>query len=151
MNPIILYYSRSGKTEKLARRISDDLKCEMLIVEPEKAYGNYLSAVIRVIREKSKQPPPGFITGIPDLASYDVVFLGFPIWASDMPVFFAEFVNQCDLQGKTIIPFATFGRTDISCAANTLARICKGAEIKLPFNYGMSKKDDYNNWIGDLQ
>ena len=151
MSSIILYYSRSGNTERLAQRISNDLNCDMLKIEPEEAYGNYIASCFRVIKENSKKIPPKFITEIPDLSSYDVVLLGFPIWAQDLPVFVSEFVNQCDVQGKTVIPFATFGGTGISWTTKTLERVCKGAEIKLPFNHGMFQKDNYDKWISAIR
>lgn len=151
MKPIILYYSRSGNAEKLAQQIKSDLNCDMLKIVPEKAYGNYFASILRVIKEKVSKVSPKFITDIPSLASYDVILLGFPIWAQDLPSFVAEFVRQCDLQGKTVIPFATFGGTGINRAIKTLESVCKGAEIKLPFNYGMSKKDNYDEWISAIR
>ena len=151
MNPIILYYSRSGNTQKLAQRISEDLNCNLLKIEPEEAYGNYVASCLRVIKEKSNDVPPKFITAIPDLTSYDVVMLGFPIWAQNPPVFVSEFIAQCDLREKTVVPFATFGMTGVNWTMKTLERVCTGAEIKMPFNYGLVKKDHYDKWIHSVR
>ena len=151
MKSIILYYSRSGNTEKLAKRIKEDLQCDILKIIPEEAYGNYIASCLRVMGENRRKEKPKFVTEIPNLDTYDVILLGYPIWASDMPVFVSEFTSQCNLSGKKIIPFATFGGNTISGSAKTLQRVCDGAEILLPFNYGMLKKDNYNNWIASIK
>ena len=151
MKSIILYYSRSGNTEKLANKVKQELQCDILKIEPEEAYGNYIASCIRVLGENRRKEKPKFITEIPNLDTYDVILLGYPIWASDMPVFVSEFISQCNLSGKKVIPFATFGANSISGSVKTLQRVCSGAEILLPFNYGMLKKDDYANWINSIK
>ena len=123
----------------------------MLKIVPEEAYGNYIASCLRVMGENRRKEKPKFVTEIPNLDTYDVILLGYPIWASDMPVFVGEFIKQCNLRGKKIIPFATFGGNTISRSTKTLQRICNGAEILLPFNYGMLKKDNYNNWIASIK
>ena len=55
MKAIIIYYSRSGKTEKLVRRIQQEISCDVLKVQPKETYGNYLSSCRRVIRERRGQ------------------------------------------------------------------------------------------------
>lgn len=151
MKAIVLYYSKSGNTEKLAERICKDLDCEKLRIQPEKEYGNYFSAVARVANEKRKHITPAFVTEVPDLTAYDVVLIGYPVWYQDMPEFVIEFIRQCDLSGKTVIPFATFGTTGVKWTLKTLVSIWRGAEIKYPFDYGIVKKDNYNEWIHNIQ
>ena len=50
MNAIILYYSKSGTTEKPAERICKDLRCGKIRIEPEQEYGSYFSAIARVTK-----------------------------------------------------------------------------------------------------
>lgn len=147
MNAIIIFYSRSGNTEKLANRIQKDVGCEAIKIEPEEAYGNYVSSVGRVMGERAKKAAPAFKNPIPDLSQYDVVFVGYPVWAQDIPMFLSDFLSQCDIQGKKVIPFATYGMTSISWTMKSLKANCKGAEILYPYSEGVFKKDDYNEWI----
>lgn len=151
MKAIIIYYSRSGNTEKLAKRIQNDLDCDILKIEPEEAYGNYIASCARATKEKYAPAPPKFITEIPDLREYDVVLLGFPIWVQNLPRFVSDFISKCDLAGKKLIPFATFGMTGLNWTAKTLDRVCIGAERVLPFDYGIFKKDDYDTWLGNVK
>ena len=147
MKAIILYYSKSGTTEKLARRIQGDIHSDILKIEPEEPYGNYVSSLIRVNKERKNKTPVHSVTKIPDLSSYDTVFIGYPIWYMDVPAFVADFISRCSLEGKTVIPFATCGLANISKTLNTLKRVCPKSKIAHPFHYGIAKKDDYEGWI----
>ena len=148
MKPLILYYSRSGNTEKIALQAKADLNCEAIKIVPEDAYGNYISSCLRVSKEKKA---PAFVTPIPDLTGYDVILLGYPIWAQDLPRFVADFVEKCDLTGKTVIPFATYGMSGINWTMKHLTQLCTGAEIKLPFDSGSFKKGNYAEWMKQVQ
>ncbi len=147
MKAIILYYSKSGTTEKLARRIREDISCDMLKIEPEEPYGSYVSSLLRVNQERKKQTPVHAVTEIPELSAYDTVFIGYPIWYMDVPAFVADFISRCNLEGKTVIPFATCGLANISATLDTLRRVCPKSEIVHPFNWGIAKKDRYEEWI----
>ncbi len=151
MKPIIIYYSRSGNTEEIALQAKQDLNCEAIKIVPEEAYGNYISACLRVSKEKKNPVPPAFVTPLPDLAGYDLVLLGYPVWAQDVPRFVADFVEKCDLTGKTVIPFATYGMSGINWTMKHLEKICHGATIKYPFDSGTFKKGDYAAWMEQVR
>ena len=151
MKPIILYYSRSGNTEKIAVQAKNDLNCEAIKIVPEKAYGNYISACLQVTKEKKEPVAPAFVTPIPELDGFDTVLIGYPIWAQDIPRFVADFVEKCDLTGKTVIPFATYGMSGINWTMKHLQRICPGAKIRLPFDSGLLRKGNYDAWIEEVK
>ena len=151
MKPIIIYYSRSRNTEKIAIHLKNDLSCVALKIIPEETYGNYISACLRVSKEKKSPIAPAFLTPVPDLSGYDTVLLGYPIWAQDIPRFVADFIEKCDLTGKTVIPFATYGMSGINWTMKHLRQICVGAEVKLPFDSGTFKKGDYEKWIQNVK
>ena len=46
---------------------------------------------------------------VEDMAQYDTIFIGYPIWYADMPMIVYSFLEQYDLSGKTIVPFITPG------------------------------------------
>lgn len=151
MKSIIIYYSRSGNTEKIAKQIQSDINCDILKIEPEEEYGNYISSCLRVTKEKRNPVPPAFITEVPDLKDYDCIFIGYPIWAQDLPQFVSEFITQCDLKNKTVIPFATYGMSNINWTMKHLKEVCKGATIKYPFDSGVFKKGNYEKWIKEVK
>ena len=150
MKSMILYYSKSGKTEELARKIQQALGSDIIKVEPEKPYGNWISSVARVIREKSKTIYPAFRTEIPNLDPYNAVFVGFPIWANDPPAFFTYFLKKCDLRGKTLIPFATSGGSSIEHSVKTLKRICPDSNVILEYRYVSTNNDELEQWMRSI-
>ena len=153
LKPIVLYYSRTGHTEKLAQLITADLHGEIIRITPEKEreYRSFRSALRKVAGNRWHKEMKKSITPIPDLTRFDPVFIGFPIWAKDMPDFVADFVSHCDLKGKTVIPFATFGVTGIRGAMKTLSRICEGANIVMPFEDGTFRGGDYRKWRHEVR
>jgi len=151
MNAVIIYYSRSGNTEKYAKKLHADLGFDLIKIEPEEAYGNYIMSCFRVIKENATKTIPKFVTPVPDLSSYDTVFLGYPVWAQDVPVFVQNFISKCDTSGKTIIPFATYGMSGINWTMKTLKKLFPNSEIKLPFDNGVFKKGNYEKWLSDIK
>lgn len=147
MKGIIIYYSASGNTEKLAQKLHNDLGCDLLKVEVEKPYGNYLSSVIRVSGERKRNEITKVITKLPDLSAYDTVFVGAPVWYSGPPAFFSDFLHKCDFSGKTVIPFATFNGSGGKATTEKLTEDCSGGNVVLPFSTGKFKKANYEEWI----
>ncbi len=146
MKAAILYCSNKGTTEKLAQKISRDFSAPMVKVEPEEAYGSFFAAVARVAKEKRAQVSAAVKTEVPDLKEYDTVFVGYPIWYGTVPAFMKEFLGRCDLQGKTVIPFATSSATHMRGSLPDLESACEGALIRYPFNYSVLSRDDYGSW-----
>lgn len=152
MNAIIIYYSRSGNTEKIAKQLQSDLGgIPAIKIELEETYGNYIMSCLRVMKENMKKITPKFTTPIPDLTEYDTIFVGFPIWAQDVPVFVQDFIRQCDTKGKTIVPFATYGMSGISWTKKTLNSLFDASQIKLPFDSGVFKKGNYKKWLSQIK
>ena len=61
---------------------------------------------------------PALATEVPDMAGYDTIFLGFPIWWYREPAIIDTFLESADFTGKTIIPFATSGSSDMGHTAD---------------------------------
>ena len=110
-------------------------------------YKDILTSVFCIVQKAT----PKFITPIPDLSSCDTVFLGYPVWAQDIPVFVQDFMLKCDTAGKTIIPFATYGMSGINWTMKTLQGLFPDASIKLPFDSGVFKKGNYEKWLNDIK
>ena len=150
MKSIVLYYSQTGNTEIIAKRIAKDFGAELLKIEPDIVYGGFLSSCVRVIGDRMRKDLPTYVTEIPDLTEYDTVFVGFPIWAADAPDFVQAFLKDCDLAGKRVIPFATSRMTGIEGAVDTLTVLCEGASVEHPFFFGVRKRDNYRAWLAEV-
>ena len=64
-----------------------------------------------------------------NMKDYDTIFVGFPIWWYVAPTIINTFLESYDMTGKTIIPFATSGGSDIGKTNDRLAPSCKGAKL----------------------
>ncbi len=151
MKAIILYCSRTGNTENLVHRICRTIPADTLKVEPREPYGSYISSVLRVRKERKNNIIPEALTPAPDLAGYDLVFVGFPIWFNDIPAFFGSFLLRCNLREKTVIPFSTSTNSTILNSLTTLERICPDSILKYPFAHITLKRSDTSGWLSLLK
>lgn len=151
MKSIIIYYSKTGTTEKLAKRIQGDFGCDMLKLHAEEPYGNYFSSLVRAKKEQKNEVPVKATNEIPNLSGYDTVFIGYPIWWLEAPVLVTEFIKSCDLEGKTVLPFSTSGLANISGTLDGVKKTCPNSNVILPLQWGIAKKDDYENWVSEVR
>lgn len=87
-----------------------------------------------------------------NIAAYDVIFVGFPIWWYVAPTIINTFLESYDFSGKTIVPFATSGGSGFGRTMEKLQPSVSGTatwkEGKL-LN-GRSSKDALTKWVGTL-
>ena len=91
------------------------------------------------------------------LAKYDTVFLGYPVWWYDLPMPMWTFLESVDLSGKTVIPFFSHeGSSDGANSLNTIQTLAKGADVKaddaLSIRGGKvdSSENDVREWVRSL-
>ena len=137
MRTVIITGGNSGLGFETAKKIAKDFSCELVKIEPDIVYGGFLSSCARVISERLKKDLPTYVTEIPDLSEIDTVFV-------------RAFLQDCDLEGKRVIPFATSRMTGIEGAVETLTMICGGASVEHPFFYSPRKKDNYKAWRAEV-
>lgn len=113
---IIIFYSYTGHTKYIANLISEKLHCEVLELKPTIPYSTDYNSVVDEYQnnEHAKSTPTLELLDI-DLAKYDNIILGTPVWWYTITPPVRTFLKENDLKGKTIIPFATnagwLGRT----------------------------------------
>ena len=88
----------------------------------------YDECVALAKQEKESNARPE-IKGDIDIDKYDVIFVGYPIWWSDMPMPVYTFLEAHQYEGKTIIPFCTHEGSGLANTENYLRNVCKGAEV----------------------
>ena len=150
MKCAVIYYSRSGVTKAIADKVAAAFDADMFFVEPEKAYGNYASSVIRVIGEKVGKKERLLKTPVSDFSAYDTIFIGFPVWAGTVPDFMQEYLREADLAGKRVIPFATAGANGRESSLNAIKSLCPKSNVTDYFYTSMTKRADAEAWIKGL-
>lgn len=131
---------KAGKT--LAAAIGADL-FEIL---PEKPYSaadlDWTNKESRsTIEMNDKSFRPAVANRVENMAEYDAVYVGFPIWWYVAPTIINTFLEQHDLTGKTIVPFATSGGSGMGNTNAELAPSCKGAMLKEGKRFSSNAKE----------
>ena len=155
---LVVYYSASGNTERVAKDIAEAAGADLFEVVPTEVYTsedlNWTNSDSRVSREhddESLRDVPLTTTEVPDWDSYDTVFIGYPIWwgIAAWPV--DTFVKNNDFTGKTVIPFATSSSSGMGQSGSLLADMAGTGEWQegQRFSSGVSS-DDVQSWVNGL-
>ena len=130
---LVVYYSASGNTERVAKDIAEAAGADLFEIVPTELYTsddlNWTNPDSRVSREhddESLRDVPLTTTEVPDWDSYDTVFIGYPIWwgIAAWPV--DTFVKNNDFNGKTVIPFATSSSSGMGQSGTLLEEMANG-------------------------
>ncbi|MDD4370289.1 MAG: flavodoxin [Anaerostipes sp.] len=131
---LVAYFSASGVTAKVAKKLAKTAKADLYEIEPESPYTSVdLNWTDKKSRSSMERNNPEFrpaIAGKVDaMEQYEVVFVGFPIWWYVAPTIINTFLESYDFSGKTIIPFATSGGSGMGKTKERLAPSCPGARL----------------------
>lgn len=155
---LVVYYSASGNTERVAKDIAEAAGADLFEIVPTEVYTsddldwtNPDSRVSREHDDESLRDVPLTTTEVPDWDSYDTVFIGYPIWwgIAAWPV--DTFVKNNDFTGKTVIPFATSSSSGMGQSGSLLADMAGTGEWQegQRFSSGVSS-DDVLSWVNGL-
>ena len=133
---LVLYYSQTGNTKAVAEAIANKLGADIEEITMVNPYDPDFQATIdRCKRDQKQGVLPEIHPVKADIANYDVIFLGFPVWFGTYAPPVTTFLNSADFSGKKIVPFCTFGSGGLESSVKDLAAAEPGAEI-LP-GYGV--------------
>lgn len=104
---LVLYFSETGNTQKLANIIYDEVGGDFRIIEPVEAYPTGDALFDYTEEEANNDARPEFKDLDINIDDYDTIFVGYPIWWYQMPMIIYTFFDEYDLSGKTIVPFNT--------------------------------------------
>ena len=153
---LVAYFSASGVTKKLAQTLADAIGADLFAIEPKVPYTradlNWMDKQSRsTIEMQNPASRPEIAGTCANIADYDTVFVGFPIWWYVAPTIINTFLESYDLSGKTVIPFATSGGSGMGKTNENLAPSCPGAKLlhgKVFNSY--SSKADLSAWVETL-
>jgi flavodoxin len=107
---LIAYYSHSGNTKEMAIQIQKVVGGDLFEIQTVKPYPSEYNVVTKQAKaEINKGYKPPIKSKVNNIAGYDIVFIGTPIWWGTMAPPVATFLSENNLSGKTIIPFCTHG------------------------------------------
>lgn len=116
---LVAYFSASGTTKKAAERLAKATGADLFEIRPAVPYSsadlNWMDRKSRSSVEMSNPASrPEIAERVSNMADYDTVFVGFPIWWYSCPMAVKSFVEAYDFSGKTVIPFVSHGTGGIS-------------------------------------
>ena len=141
MKPLIVYYSYSGITKRLAEDIALITDGKLRELKPEKPYSfSYNTAIKELRQEIDRGYCPPLIEGAESVDDEELIFIGSPNWIRTFAPPVLSFLRAVDLKGKTIIPFCTHGGGGFGQMIESYKKECKDSIIK----EGIALKGDYS-------
>ncbi len=132
---LVAYFSASGVTKSYAEKLAKAADADLFEIKPEVPYTkadlDWMDKNSRsTVEMKNPDSRPEIAEKLADMAKYDTVFLGFPIWWYVAPTIVDTFLESYDFSNKTIIPFATSGGSGMGKTSDVLRKVCPDADIK---------------------
>ena len=153
---LVIYFSETGNTQKLAKLISDKVGGDFVRIETEKVYPeDYDELVDDAKKEKDNNDRPKLKELNINLENYDTIFVGYPIWWYQMPMAIYTFFDNYDFANKAIIPFNTHEGSGSSGTYEDIQKLEPKAKVLegLPIRGGDMNSDQSNkvdNWLKNL-
>ena len=170
-NILVIYFSRAGEqytvgvidkgnTAIVAEMIAEQTGADLFEVLPvDDHYPMTYNALTDVAKqEQNTNARPEFAGELPDLAQYDTIFVGAPVWWGDWPMIMYTVFENNDFSGKKLIPFSTHEGSGLSGFDRKLASSCPNAEVLTGLairgndcqNRQDSVKESVTQWLAGL-
>ena len=157
---LVAYFTWSGHLQSMAHWIADETGGDIVRVVTREPYPeDYNATADRAKKEQDTGTRPEITIELSaeELAKYDTVFFGFPVWWYDLPMPMWAFLESVDLSGKTVIPFFSHeGSSNGANSLDTVEKLAAGAEVKrddaLSIRGGKvdSSENDVREWVKNL-
>ena len=157
---LVVYFSWSGHLDSMAHWIADETGGDIIRVLAKEEYPeSYNDTADRAKKEVDGGIRPEITVSLTEeeLAKYDTIFFGFPVWWYDLPMPMWTFLESVDLTGKTVIPFFSHeGSSNGANALPTIEKLADGAEIRtddaLSIRGGSvdGSEQQVRTWVKDL-
>ncbi len=141
-NILVVYFSRTGEeynvgritkgnTAIVAEFIAQKVGADIFEIKPETPYPDEYELCTEIAKQElESNVRPELANNIENLAQYDTIFLGYPIWWSDLPMIVYTFLESGDFSGKTIIPFCTSAGDYMTGKETAIPNHATGATIR---------------------
>ena len=155
MKKLVAYFSAQGTTKKTAAKVAEAAGAELYEIKPEVPYTradlNWMDKNSRTtIEMNNKSIRPVLADKNADIAAYDEILLGFPIWWYVAPTIINTFLEAYDFSGKRIVLFATSGGSGFGDTVKGLSPSAPGAEITEGKILNRASDADIRSWVESL-
>lgn len=152
---IIIDKERFGTTEYVARMIQETVGGDLHFIETVTSYPEDFNELRSVNHdEMEKNSLPKLKESNLDISKYETIFVGYPVWATDVPQAVLSFLNQYDLSGKTVVPFCTHDGYGAGNSYYTISTASKAKKIldglAIEAKDVPKAKDTIANWLNSI-
>lgn len=152
---LITYYSHTGNTREVADRIHKSIGGDIFEIQGIKRYpDDYEEHKKQAKEELASEHKPPLKTKIENIGSYDLIFIGYPIWWGTFPAPVRTFLSEYDFSGKTIVPFCTHLGSRLGQSVADISKFCPKSTISDGLAvWGKDAKDAQNEvsaWLRKL-
>lgn len=153
---LVAYFSASGVTKNAAEKLAQAANADLFEIKPVRPYTD---ADLDWTDKKSRSTiemndlssRPEIAEKCENMGSYDVVFVGFPIWWYVEPRIIDTFLDSYDFSGKTVIPFATSGGSGLGKTAENFKKLLgENVIVKDGKMLTRASKNDVSGWVKSL-
>lgn len=144
-----------GNTEYVANLISEKINADLFRLEPVKAYPTDYEKLLDRAREEMQNDERPEIKNPIDISDYETIFIGYPIWNSDLPPIINTFLENNDFDGKTVIPFCSHGGSGLARTPSTIADKLSNANV-ITNNFEIYRddmdesKEKVDTWLSEI-
>lgn len=118
---LVLYYSQNGATQTVAEELQRQLSADIEALQLVSPYdGDFQQTIERSSQERENGTLPELLPLGVDLADYDTVYLGFPVWYGTYALPIASLLADQHFEGKVLVPFCTFGSGGLQSSVDAL-------------------------------
>lgn len=151
---LIAFFSATGNTKAAAGKLADVTGGDIYEIEPEKAYTaadlNWHDSTSRSsVEMKNPGARPPLKSKSIDIAQYDTIYIGYPIWWYVCPRIINSFIESCDPKNKVIRVFATSGSSSIDGSLEWLRKSYPELDWKDGLLMNSVTDDDIRKWVND--
>jgi flavodoxin len=155
---LIVYFSYTGNTKKIAEYISSKINCDVIEIKTTNPYSkDYNQVVKQGQQEINELYEPNIIFENRTLEKYETIFLGNPIWWYTIAPAVRTFLSTSSLDNKTIIPFITNGGYGLGHSLKDIKELCPNSKILIPFEIPFEIDEmqislsNIDKWINSLE
>lgn len=152
---IVVYFSATGTTKSVAEKLAAAIHADILEINPEQPYTDadldwndrQSRSSVEMNNPKSR---PAVKAPSKSIDGYDVVFIGYPIWWNLAPTVINTFIEGNNLNGKTVVPFATSGGSSIRNSAAQLKKLYPEINWKEGKLLNSASEKTIGKWVESL-
>jgi flavodoxin len=152
---LVAYLTRSGNTRVIAEALGRQYHADVFRIRTAAPYpADYEAHVEQANRERQAGVSPPLAETVSDIAAYDSIFLGFPVWGGALPSPVRSFLGAHNLSGRTIAPFVTHGGYGPGSVIATLKELAPQASFTTPFVLQCDQEratlERVSAWLGSI-